>query len=846
MKNLNQINLDREWSFSPGTFELMRMFRGNPNAKTVNLPHDYMVASEVSETAVPGPSSGYYTAGVAHYVKKIEIPAEWADEKVFLYFEGVMMNATVEINGYKVSLQHYGYVPFPVDITPYAAFGKENRILVTVNPSMQPNSRWFSGAGIFRSVWLIHTPKVHVKHDGLFAYTEKIVCGKDGSPAYAQIKAEVDICNETPLNKIVGVTLTLIDDATGEEVLSRSQKIQVNPNAEETAHMAFHLENPKLWNAENPNLYCLKAEVTDIGEFRTHMTRNETTTTDTVCELFGVRTIIADVVNGLQINGETVKLAGGCLHHDNGLLGAVSLYDAEYRKLSLLKASGFNAVRTTHNPPSPAFVEACDRLGMYIFDEAFDAWGMAKQPGDYSMFFATDWQKDLTAFIRRDRIHPSVIIWSTGNEIVERGGLNNGYTLATQLADTVKALDPSRPVSNGICSFWNGLDDDLQIEGLQQMMGVVNGGGALQNADMAGQDDHSWEALTECFTNGLDIVGYNYMENKYENSHKLFPDRVILGSENYPKEIGARWPMVKSTPYVIGDFTWTAYDYIGEAGIGKAVFFEPDDPATKMGPFALSSHTSVFPWRTANDADYDINGNLLPQGAYRQVIFGSPATHVFSYDPANYGKTELISMWGFINVEKNWNWAGKKGQNTDVVVFSSADEVELLVNGVSKCTLKNGERLAGNGPELPNSFLFTVPYEAGTVTAISRKDGKEISRDELITVGAPAALRLCAEKQAAAADGHSLIYVQAEILDAAGHLVPDASVLLSASVTGSAELLGFGSGNPVTDENYTAGTFHTYRGHALAILRAGYEAGETVLTVNAEGLGEEAITVEFK
>ena len=306
-----------------------------------------------------------------------------------------------------------------------------------------------------------------------------------------------------------------------------------------------------------------------------------------------------------------MKLKGGCIHHDNGMLGAVSLYDSEYRKLSVLKSIGFNAIRTTHNPPSSALMEACDRIGMYVFDEAFDAWGIMKQPGDYNLFFDTDWEKDLTAFIKRDRNHPSVIIWSTGNEITERGGLNNGYTVATRLAETVKGLDPSRPVSNGICSFWCGLDDELTEENMKKIMGEaadengslqnedgnasaqnvgesgsvqnVNESSSLQNAD-GGKDDTSWEEYSEAFTNGLDIVGYNYMEDKYPLDHEMFPERVILGSENYPNEIGIRWPMVESTPYVIGDFTWTAYDYIGEAGIGKSVFLDADDPLLKEGP----------------------------------------------------------------------------------------------------------------------------------------------------------------------------------------------------------------------------------------------------------------------
>ncbi|MBQ9614389.1 MAG: DUF4982 domain-containing protein [Lachnospiraceae bacterium] len=843
---MRNINIDKEWKFGRGVYNLQKMFRDDGTEKIVNLPHDYMVESEVREDAPAGPASGYYTEGVAYYVKMLEIPEEWKEEKVFLHFDGVMMNATVELNGYKVALQHYGYVPFVVDLTPYVVFGAANRLLVTVNPSMQPNSRWYSGAGIFRSVELIHTPKVYLKSDGIFVYTDHIEFAADGTPEYAVLKAQIDIANETLENRIVSVDVVLNEEESGKEVLRRSTKIQINPGREETAQMTMILEHPLLWDDRTPNLYKVTAKVTDFGVFRTHMTENKEKISDENSVIFGVHTIKADAVHGLRVNGRTVKLKGGCLHHDNGLLGAVSLYDAEYRKLSLLKEVGFNAVRTTHNPPSPALIEACDRLGMYVFDEAFDCWGMGKQPGDYNMFFDSDWKKDLTAFVKRDRVHPSIAIWSTGNEIVERGGLNNGYTLATQLADTVRALDPSRPVSNGICSFWNGLDDELQMEGLKAFMALKSGDTSVQNADIEGGGDHSWEALTECFTNGLDIVGYNYMENKYPHSHELFPDRVILGSENYPKQIGIQWPMVESTPYVIGDFTWTAFDYIGEAGIGKAIFFDADDPILNGGPFALSSHTSVFPWRTANDADYDVTGVLLPQGAYRSVVWGSSNTYVFSYDPADFDRKELISMWGFTGVQKNWNWAGKEGKKVKVAVFSGAEEVELFLNGESVGVCKAGEAPVSDDPALPKSFLFETVYTPGELVAVSRTAGKEVSRDTLRTVGAPAALKLIPEKTEAVADGHALIYVRAEIQDAQGNVVPDAECALQAAVEGGAELLGFGSGNPVTAENYTSGSFHTYRGRALAIVRAGYESGEAVLKVCGEGIGEQAVTLTLK
>ena len=832
-------NLDQGWLFDHGAKSPFQ-FMPSKTQRCVNLPHDYMIASDPYPEAPAGPASGFYNAQTAHYTKSLSIPAEWKEDLVFLYFDGIMMNASVEVNGSKAALQHYGYAPFCVELTPYLYFGEENELAVTVNPSMQPNSRWYSGAGIFRSVELVHTPKVYIPKDGIYLYTKEVEYDADGKPVWALLEAQIDVKNRLDRNILADVSLSLIPEGETEPVLTRQARIQVKGGQAETCCMAVQMENPVLWDAEHPYLYLAEASVTPAAEFRTHITPLEEAfrRKDEESALFGVRTISVHVRHGLRINGSTVKLKGGCVHHDNGLLGAVSLYDSELRRVRLMKEIGYNAVRTTHNPPSAALIEACDRLGMYVFDEAFDAWGMGKQPGDYNQFFETDWEKDLAMFIRRDRIHPSVILWSTGNEITERGGLGDGYSLATRLADAVKALDSSRPVTNAICSFWNGLDTAMMAELHKSFEKAASGG--IQNADL-GEAGMLWEDYTECFTNGLDLVGYNYLEDKYEQDHRRYPDRVILGSENFGNKIGIHWPMIENTPYVIGDFTWTAVDYIGEAGIGKAVYLEEGDPMLSNPMMAISSHTSEFPWRLANDADIDICGNTLPQGRYRKVVWGSSETFVFSYDPAVFGKTELLSSWGFTGVFERWNWEGAEGKNVRIAVFSGADEVELFLNGKSMGRCKAGENLAAG---LPKSFAFDVVYEPGTVEAVSYKNGLEISRGMLKTSGRPAGICLKAEKAWMKADGHSLIYVPIEILDENGILVPDAKIRLHAKTQGTAAVLaGFGTGNPVTDENYTAGTFTTYMGRAMAILRSSYEEGETTLTVSAEGLETVSVTI---
>ena len=649
---MRSIKINQGWYFGFGVVDLGKRVRGDFGDRIVNLPHDYMIESDVYAEAPSAQASGYYNAGVAHYIREIDIPEDWKEDRIALRLDGAMMNATIEVNGSLAALQHYGYAPFEADITRLVYPGEKNRIYITVNPSMQPNSRWFSGAGLFRGVELVHMPKVHIALGGLYGYTKKIEYHADGTPETAYLKVSADVQNEGAENCLAEVTFSLICDATGETVKTSKTLTQVQPLSTAAAYMTLTVDEPQLWDAEHPTLYRLQATVKHIGTFKTHIIPAAHPTEDTESVLFGIRTIEADVKHGLRINGKTVKLRGGCLHHDNGPIGAVTVYDAEARKVRKMKEVGFNAIRTTHNPPSAALVEACDRLGMYIFDEAFDVWGMGKQPGDYNQYFATDWKKDLTAFVQRDRSHPSVVIWSTGNEITERGGLDDGYVWAVRLAEAIRALDPSRPVSNGICSFWNGLDDQLQAEQMRRWKASAEGG--MQNADIGGKKDLLWEEYTEGFANGLDIVGYNYMENKYEQDHVMFPERVILGSENYPVEIGMHWPMIEKTPWIIGDFTWTAWDYIGEAGIGKASFYEPGDP--RIGnPWGAGS---PYPWRTANDADFDITGCVRPQGVYRRIVWGSQETAVFSYDPAVIGKVEQLSSWGFPGVWPCWNWQG--------------------------------------------------------------------------------------------------------------------------------------------------------------------------------------------
>lgn len=836
---MRTVNIDQRWKFKNSPFALTDELSGKDTAREVNLPHDYMLEEGVSKDAPAAAAMGYYDGTVAYYAKTILIPEEWKEEKVFLHFDGVMMNAALEVNGCQVLQHHYGYTSFWADITPYVYWGGNNRIVVSVNPSMQPNSRWYTGAGIFRSVELVHTPKIRIGNDGIFTDTKRLEW-KEEKVLEAYLCSEVTVCSDMPSDHFVRVETALIPDGKAEAVLARSAVIQVKAMGSATAVVPMTVTEPQLWDAEQPNLYQMAVTVTDLGEFRGGLIRAEDEPmTDRSAVLFGIRTVSADAVHGLQINGKTVKLKGGCIHHDNGILGAVSLYDSEYRKIRLLKESGFNAVRTAHNPPSAVLLEACDRLGMYVFDEAFDAWGIAKQPGDYSQFFQSDWKKDMKSFILRDRIHPSVIFWSTGNEIPERGGMNDGYRLAMELASYARSLDPTRLISNGLCSYWNGLDDKTAAEDFRKRSELAESGTGTEQNAAASVADTFWEERSEPFCSFLDVVGYNYMEDRYELGGKMFPERVILGTESFPMEIDRVWDHVERMPYVIGDCTWTAFDYIGEAGIGKSIFVDPESPEAGMNAWDLMSYKSQYPWRLANDADFDINGNLTPQGVYRRIVWGSEETGLFVADPANFGKKEIVSKWGWPQLFANWSWKGQEGRMVHVTAYSAADEIELFLDGKSL-----GKAPAGK----ENRYMaaFDVAYAPGLLEAVSYKRGLESSRTFLKTVGEPAAVCLTVEGlETLRADGHSLAYVSAEIVDAEGNVVPDAEVLLHAEADGAGYLAGFGSAAPVTEENYTTGSFKTYHGRALAVIRSGCETGKVTLTIKAEdgSLAEAAVTI---
>ncbi|CAN7387667.1 DUF4982 domain-containing protein [Paenibacillus sp. LjRoot153] len=809
-------NIDRSWEFVNGKPSGIPGF--SQPGKIVNLPHDFTIETDTSPEAPGGSNTGYYGGGVGTYTKILDMPEVYADKRVLVEFDGSYMNTTVVLNGHTVARHHYGYTPFHADLTPYMKPGKPNRLAVTVNNAAQPNARWYTGSGLYRHVDLLCAPKVHIAPWGIYAHTSHIVNGT------AFINVETTVENHTADIANLWVDVKFEKELSGTVAGTGRVKVHVPAGEKSVGQVKIAVENADIWDIDSPNLYKITAQLTD-----------KETVLDSESTQFGIRTISVDTKNGFMLNGRTVKLKGGCVHHDNGILGAASFKDSEYRKMKVHKDNGYNAIRFAHNPMSRDMLDACDRLGLLVINEAFDVWVMEKNTHDYSQYFEEDWKADMEAFILRDRNHPSVIMWSTGNEVSERGGLSDGNMWAVKLAAYVRELDSTRLITHSLCSFWGGLDDEdsaIFYEGLFKQ--AKSSGGGLQNLDTEfGRG--IWGDYTEAFAAPLDVVGYNYLNYHYENAPENYPNRVICGTESKPLEMDKYWHDVERFSHVIGDFNWTSYDYIGEAGLGKAEYVEQDEAAATY----RSIHIAKYPWRLASDADFDLCGFERPQLAYRRIVWGSDETFIASRNPKNHGKTEVLGRWGWPECENAWSWTGYEGQSVEVDVYSAAEEVELILNGKSL-----GRKPAGK--EHRFTAKFELVFEPGTLEAVSYASGEKISSDILKSTGEPAAIRINPERMEVVADGQSLLHAVVEIIDAEGNLVPGAELKAKAQVEGAASLAAFGTGRPQTTENYTTGEFTSYKGRLLAIVRAGYEPGTAVLTVSIDGFRTVSMEIPVK
>ncbi len=784
-------SLDRRWKFEFISTSPIQDIQ--PGSTIVDLPHDFSIIQKRDPNTLSGSSNGFFPGGIGTYEKTLFVPNEWKGKKVMLEFEGAYMNTTVHINRELVARHPYGYTSFHCDLTPYLLYDQENTITVTVNNSALPNTRWYSGSGLYRHVWLMIGESVHITPWGIFATTP------DVSPDRSRVHVKTTIENIDTEPAEVTIRSTLLD-SSGDTVAVDELQLEIDGGTTKEVEQDLVVSPANLWSVDNPYLYTLRSEVVKDGNV-----------IDSVETSIGIRSISFDTQNGFMLNGVPMKLKGGCVHHDCGLLGAAAYDRAEERKVELLKANGFNAVRCAHNPPSPAFLDACDRLGMLVIDEAFDCWHEGKNPNDYSVYFEDWWKKDLASMVLRDRNHPCIIMWSTGNENVERFGRSEGYTYARKLADFVRNLDDTRPVTNALCSFWGNAESIVLMDKLTELP---------EGFDL-------WAEFTREFAEPLDVVGYNYLYQRYESDGKRFPDRIMYGSETFPKEAFDNWEAVERLPYVIGDFVWTSLDYLGEAGIGH-VWYNGETGAR-----------GDYPWHQAYCGDIDICGFKRPQSYYRDCVWGiSKAPYIAVYKMEHYGKTPDISPWGWPDVVSSWTWPGFEGKPTQVDVYCMDNEVELILNGKSL-----GRKPAGKA----NRYLasFDVTYEPGTLEAVAYdENGVETSRSVLKTAGKPASIRLTPDRSRLDAKFGDLSFITVEVLDAEGNLVHNADTNIYFTASGVGSVLAVGSGNPVTEEMYVGNQRRVYYGRAMVVLRADGDPGTITLTASAEGIPSATVEIQ--
>jgi beta-galactosidase len=697
---------------------------------------------------------------------------------VEIEFEGAAMGAEVWLNGVALGRWAYGYTPFRFDLTPHLRVGANNVLTVRVDNSAQPNSRWYSGSGLYRPVWLRVTDPVHVPEGGVWVTTEEL------SDKQARLRVHAEVTNSSSDTREVTVE-TELRDPRGRTVTIERSGASVPAHGKWEGAFDAVVRRPRAWSPDSPALY---RAITRVKTSEGGRVLDETTTT------FGIRTVRVSAERGFELNGRAVKLLGGNVHHDTGPLGAAAFVRAEERKVELMKAAGFNAVRTAHNPPSVAFLEACDRLGLLVVNEIFDGWEKAKNKRDYSVLFKEWWQRDVDAWVRRDRHHASVVMWSTGNEMFERGGAS-GRRIARELAARIRELDTTRPVTAGV----NGLGEDGK-----------------------------WPQLDELFA-ALDVAGYNYELKHHAADHARLPERVIMASESYQTEVFANWVAMSEHPYVIGDFVWSALDYLGEAGIGRV--FPPGQEAKKHW------EAEMFPWHGAYCGDIDLTGWRKPISHYREIVWDRGAKlYAAVRVPTPGGGEWNTTPWSVVPMLPAWTWPGHEGKPLTVEVYSRYEAVRLELDGRVL-----GEKPTTHAEEF--KAVFTVPYATGELKAVGLRKGRAVETFVLRTAGDAEKLRLRVDRGRLIADGQDLAFVSIEALDRHGFRQPHATPRVTVRVEGAGILAGLGSGDLTSTDPYAGPERALFQGRALAVVRATDQPGKITLIVTAPGMPPAKLTL---
>lgn len=777
----------------------------------ISLPHDAMISTQ---RAADGTSKkGYFSNGCWEYYKEFDVPSAWQGKRILLEFEGVAVNAQVLCNGTPVITHPYAYSEFTADISPCLHYGKKNVVKVIARSG--DDSRWYTGAGIYRAVNLIVSGQVYIRQNGVRISTQAL------SEERADLMIETELQNDQPAAWCRASVRQELFDGQGCLVHTMETPVTLPSREPVTTSQRISIEKPSVWDVEHPALYRCRTSLCVNGE-----------TVDSAETEFGIRIIGLSTYTGLTVNGRTVKLRGTCIHHDNGVIGARACYAADFRKIRKLKENGFNAVRIAHHPASRSILQACDRLGVLVMDELFDMWTIAKSGEDYAKDFPQWWQQDAEAMVRKDYNHPSVILYSIGNEIPDIG-VPGGCIHGHRIAKLLRSLDATRFLTQGIngsltlMNAQNAQPDTRKQDDSQE--------GADINEMMANMEMHLKTLVNEKIMDGAieeacamtDMAGYNYLVERYENDRQKYPDRIIVGSETFPKDIGQIWPLVMENTNLIGDFTWTGWDYLGEAGIGRIKY---DGSTLGLGFYG------EYPWISGHCGDCDITGYRLPISYYREIVYGlRKEPYIAVGRPQNAGFPTNVSPWGWAAELSSWNFPGYEGMTLSVEVYTGDEEVELRLNDVSLGRIRPVYCKAD----------FKVPYQSGKLVAISYKAGKQTGIYTLRTGTEEVCLRLDAESSSVSMRNKDLIFLNMELTDKEGilHVLKDRRVTLR--IEGEAELLGFGSGNPATEERYDGLSHTTYDGRAFAVLRPvacgivrivadadGCAAAETVISVD--------------
>lgn len=770
---MKRIKFNDNWIFS----------KQGESERIVNLPHDAMLEEEREPTCPNGKNSGYFPGGKYRYSKKFRLTADDLNKDVSLFFEAVYRNATVKINGKTVAEHKYGFTEFTVDVTPYAAEG-ENEVTVDVDNSLEPNCRWYSGSGIYRSVWLEIKEKLHP--------TYLKISTKSYAPAVINVQTD-------------GAEVTIYD---GDKVIASGSA------GEHT------IPNAKLWSAETPHLY--KA-VTTIG--------NEMLETT-----FGVRKLEWSAKTGLLVNGQETLLRGGCIHHDNGVLGACTYCDAEERRIRILKQAGYNAIRSAHNPAPRAMLDACDKLGMYVMDEAFDGWYIPKTYHDYSRNFDVEWSNDIRAMVEKDFNHPCVIMYSVGNEVSETA-TPKGVDTCSKLADFTRSLDSTRPVTAGINVLLN-VYSSMGI-GVYKQKGEYKAEPVTKNKRYKEKKTGSTffnamaqklgalmffmskgkkgDRATRGAAEKLDVLGLNYAASRYDADAKKYPNRMMIGSETMVSDLPYNWERVKTHKAIVGDFTWAAWDYLGEACVGDWTYH-----SYKGLPLAAGSGT------------VDLTGKIGAEAYYEQIIWGLRKKPFIGVRPMNHSKeTASKSAWRITDCIDSWNWQPFEGQKATVEVYADCYRIKLLLNG----------KPIGDKKVKKYKALFKVKYRQGTLTAVAyNEQGSEICKHSLKS-GNGVHLTASIEKKVLRANTDDLLYMPIEFQDASGNIVPYIEQQVTV-IADNLTLLGIGSSLCKTNESYQGNSFTTHRGRALAVFKAGNVKDVAKIAVESNGYVPLKIEVE--